>query len=230
MVVELRQKQLADELTGEIEKAAARNEILLPVGTGSHQISWESRREPRRLNLAAYSRIERLAREDFYIVAQPGVKLAELHELLKQESLRFPFLTAGCSGTIGGMVASGRLRAGEQWCDISRWVLSVEVLLADGSVSRSGAVTYKSVAGYDLPRLFSGSYGTLGVIIEASLRLYPESARAYGKNLEPVRGRIPRLTTAREILPATTVAAKIGRKLKEGLDPQGIFPVIAGWK
>ncbi len=76
--------------------------------------------------------------------------------------------------TLGGVLGSGergfdRLRHGPA----RHQVLGTRVALADGSLSKSGGALVKNVTGYDLHRLYAGSWGTLGVILEASLRLYP---------------------------------------------------------
>ena len=76
--------------------------------------------------------------------------------------------------TIGGNLAenSGGLRCVKY--GVTRdWVLGLEVVLADGSVIRTGGKNVKDVAGYDLTGLFVGSEGTLGLITEATLRLLP---------------------------------------------------------
>ncbi len=76
--------------------------------------------------------------------------------------------------TLGGVLGSGksgfdRLRYGP----LRHQVLGSRVALADGTPAKSGGRLVKNVTGYDLHRLYCGSYGTLGVILEASLRLYP---------------------------------------------------------
>ena len=229
MVIEVRQTALIHELKTQIESAGANREVVIGRGTASRPVTWDGVTQVRSVNLDGFALVERLETSDFYVVAQPGLRLSELHRLLSSKSLKFPFLKADANGTVGGMAASGQIFDGTGWYDISRWVLSVEVLLADGSVSRTGAVTYKSVAGYDLPRLFCGSFGTLGIFTEIGLRLYPESASPFGKNLLPVRQRIPKLAPFPEAPLPSSAAGKIAFKLKQALDPSGIFPMLVGW-
>jgi FAD/FMN-containing dehydrogenase len=183
----------------------------------------------RSISLAEFDNVERLEPQDFYIVTQPGLTLQNLQEILNSRGLKFPFLTSYSPGTVGGMTASGQLFDGTSWYDISRWVLAVEVFLADGSISRSGAVTYKSVAGYDLTRLFCASFGTLGIITEVSLRLYPASAQVFGKNLSPVKQRIPKMLPLAEAPVPKSTTEKMSYRLKQVLDPRGQFPIITGW-
>jgi glycolate oxidase FAD binding subunit len=87
---------------------------------------------------------------------------------------------AAC-GTVGGVVATGaagprRLRYGAP----RDLLIGITVVLADGTVASSGGKVVKNVAGYDLGKLFAGSYGTLGLIVEATFRLHPlPQAAAY---------------------------------------------------
>lgn len=229
MPIEVRQHEIARYVREQLATVGDRGDVALAFGSGSRDYIWTGDKPLHRISLADYDSVERLEPQDFFIVLQPGVRLGKLHTLLEAENLKFPFLTKDSIGTAGGMAASGKLYDGELWYDITRWVLAVEVILADGTVSRSGAVTYKSVAGYDLPRLFSSSFGTLGVVSEISLRLYPLSARAYGKNLFPVRQRIPEFSPLGTAVEPQSAAGKIAFRLKQALDPAGIFPIITGW-
>ena len=106
---------------------------------------------------------------------QPGVINAELNAAANQHGLLYPPDPASYETcTIGGNLAenSGGLRCVKY--GVTRdWVAGLEVVLADGSVIRSGGKNKKDVAGYDLPGLFVGSEGTLALITEATLRLLP---------------------------------------------------------
>jgi glycolate oxidase FAD binding subunit len=76
--------------------------------------------------------------------------------------------------TVGGVIAtndSGALRI--RFGSVRDLLLGVTVVLANGTIARSGGRVVKNVAGYDLPKLFTGSFGTLGIITEVTLRTYP---------------------------------------------------------
>jgi glycolate oxidase FAD binding subunit len=76
--------------------------------------------------------------------------------------------------TVGGVIAtndSGALRV--RYGSVRDLLLGVTVVLANGTIARSGGRVVKNVAGYDLPKLFTGSFGTLGVLTEVTLRTYP---------------------------------------------------------
>ncbi len=106
---------------------------------------------------------------------QPGVINADLNRAVAEHKLLYPPDPASFEMcTIGGNLAenSGGLRCVKY--GVTRdWVAGLEVVLADGSVVRSGGKNKKDVAGYDLTGLFVGSEGTLGLITEATLRLLP---------------------------------------------------------
>ncbi|CAN5793334.1 FAD-linked oxidase C-terminal domain-containing protein [soil metagenome] len=106
---------------------------------------------------------------------QPGLINADLNRAVAEHGLFYPPDPASFEMcTIGGNLAenSGGLRCVKY--GVTRdWVLGLEVVLADGSVIRTGGKNVKDVAGYNLTGLFVGSEGTLGLITEATLRLLP---------------------------------------------------------
>jgi glycolate oxidase len=116
--------------------------------------------------------------ENLAVTCQPGILNAELGRLVGEHGLFYPPDPASfeiCS--IGGNLAenSGGLRCVKY--GVTRdYVLGLEVVLADGSVIRTGGKNVKDVMGYDLTHLFVGSEGTLGIITEATLRLIPMPA------------------------------------------------------
>lgn len=113
--------------------------------------------------------------QNLLVVTQPGVINADLGRAVAAQGLFYPPDPASfeiCS--IGGNLAedSGGLRCVKY--GVTRdYVLGLEVVLADGSVIRTGGRTVKDVMGYDLTQLMVGSEGTLGIITEATLRLLP---------------------------------------------------------
>ena len=106
---------------------------------------------------------------------QPGVINADLNAAANEHGLFYPPDPASYqSCTIGGNVAenSGGLRCVKY--GVTRdWVAGLEVVLADGSLIRTGGKNKKDVAGYDLTGLFVGSEGTLGLVTEVTVRLLP---------------------------------------------------------
>lgn len=161
-------------------KLAARHRVpLVPRGAGSGlsggAIAVEGALS---VVMTEMNRILEIDPHDLCVVTQPGVLNAELGRAVEAEGLFYPPDPASyefCS--IGGNVAedSGGLRCVKY--GVTRdYVLSLEVVLADGDVIRTGGRTVKDVMGYDLKHLFIGSEGTLGIITEVTLRLLPKPA------------------------------------------------------
>ncbi len=127
------------------------------------------------LDMSPMDRILSLRVPDRLVIVQPGVVYADLQRALGQNGFFFPPDPASASVcTIGGNVATnaGGIR-GAKYGVTQDYVLGLEVVLADGSVMRTGSKCMKSVSGYELTKLFVGSEGTLGVVTEITLKINP---------------------------------------------------------
>lgn len=127
------------------------------------------------LSMTRMNRILEIDTGNRLVRCEPGVVTADLAAAVAGEGLCYPPDPASFETcTIGGNIATG---AGGLCCVkygvTADYVLGLTVVLADGEVLRVGRNTVKGVAGYDLTRLFVGSEGTLGVIVEATLALVP---------------------------------------------------------
>lgn len=125
------------------------------------------------LSLERMNRIVEISADDRLAVIQAGVVTADLDTAARAHGLFFPPDPASARmSTVGGNIATnaGGLRCIAHGVTAD-WVSALTVVLADGRVMRTGARTRKNVVGYDLTRLFVGSEGTLGVIVEATVRL-----------------------------------------------------------
>jgi glycolate oxidase FAD binding subunit len=131
---------------------------------------------------------------DLTAVLQTGVRLADAQEAFAREgqmlSLDPPLGPGDEDGaTIGGVIAtgdSGPLR--HRYGSPRDLVLGMTVALSDGTIARSGGKVIKNVAGYDIAKLFSGAFGTLGMILAVSVRLHPrasEKATTLGTSEDP---------------------------------------------
>jgi glycolate oxidase FAD binding subunit len=131
---------------------------------------------------------------DLTAVLQAGVPLARAQEVLGEAdqmiALDPPFGVGQDRGaTIGGVIAtadSGPFR--HRYAAARDLILGITVVLSDGTVARAGGKVIKNVAGYDLAKLFTGSYGTLGLIVEVVMRLHPrpqETVTAVGTSDDP---------------------------------------------
>jgi glycolate oxidase len=183
-------------------------------GTSSLQAGKELFLKSNRLD-----KIKKVVAEDLYVILEPGFFLKDLNEKLQAFNLFYPLADKTSRGTVGGSVASNlKGSVKERNLQTKDYVLALEVVDPQGEILRVGARTFKSVTGYDLPRLFVGSWGTLGVITEISLRLVPIGKRKEYENLSfqvPKRGDPPGQDDYRTILSS---------RIKRSLDPNGIFP------
>ncbi|KAK3938926.1 hypothetical protein QBC46DRAFT_389219 [Diplogelasinospora grovesii] len=112
-----------------------------------------------------------LHKEDLDVVVQPAVGWEGLNEMLAEHNLFFP-PDPGPGAMIGGMIGTGCSGTNAyRYGTMKEWVLSLTVVMADGTVIKTRQRPRKSSAGYDLTRLFIGSEGTLGLVTEATLKV-----------------------------------------------------------
>ncbi len=126
------------------------------------------------LSLAAHSGIVDYVPEDLTITVRAGTTIRDLEQITREHRQWFPLDPFGSDdGTIGATVATGSFGPlAHGFGRIRDLVLGTEFVTGDGRVVRGGGRVVKNVAGFDLVRLFTGSWGTIGVLTEVTLRLY----------------------------------------------------------
>jgi glycolate oxidase FAD binding subunit len=162
-----------------LSAAASLGLTVVPRGSGS-RLHWAN--PAARCDLVVDTRrLDRVlehAAGDLVVRVQAGVALDDLAAVLARGGQRLALDPVGCgangTGTVGGVLATNsagplRYRFGAP----RDLLIGITVVRPDGVVARSGGKVVKNVAGYDLGKLFAGSYGTLGLITEATFRLHP---------------------------------------------------------
>jgi glycolate oxidase len=147
-------------------------------------------------------RVLEIDTENHVAVVQPGVRLEQLDVETAAAGLVYPVFPGEYSASLGGNVATnaGGMRA-VKYGVTRHQVLGLEAVLANGDVIRTGGRFVKATAGYDLTQLITGSEGTLALVTEATLRLYPRvphtaTVLAPFPTVEDVTAAVPRIVAS----------------------------------
>ncbi len=194
-----------EEVAAVMRLAAKHGAPVVPFGTGTslegHVAALQGGIS---IDLGQMNRILEVNEGDLDCRVEAGVTRKQLNEFIRDRGLFFP-VDPGANASLGGMAATRASGTNAvRYGTMRENVLGLTVVLADGSVIKTGGRSRKSAAGYDLTRLFIGSEGTLGVITELNLRLYgipeaisvastsfPTLAEAVDTVIETIQSGIP---------------------------------------
>lgn len=193
----------ADEVTGIVKAAAAAGVPITARGSGT---GLSGACIPKAggvvVSFERMQRILEIDEQNHVAVVQPGVTLDQLDAATASHGLVYPVFPGETSGSLGGNVATnaGGMRA-VKYGVTRHQVLGVEAVLGTGELIRAGGKYVKSTAGYDLTQIIIGSEGTLALVTEATLRLYPRPEHkatilAPFETLEQVTGAVPKVVSS----------------------------------
>ena len=207
--------------TAEVAKAVALcNQYKFPViayGTGTslegHILALQGGLS---IDVSQMNQVVALNAEDLTVTVQPGVTRKQLNVEIKDTGLFFP-IDPGADASIGGMAATRASGTNAvRYGTMRENVLGLTVVTAQGKIVKTGTRAKKSSAGYDLTRLFVGSEGTLGIITEITLKIYPQP--------EAISAAVCSFTTIANAVDAVIQAIQMGVPLArvEFVDENGV--------
>jgi glycolate oxidase FAD binding subunit len=222
----------ADGVAAVLREATAQGLVTVARGAAT-ALDWGA--PPERVDLildtTGLDRLVEHGAGDLVVVAEAGLPVAELSETVRAAAQELvvdlpPERLAGGS-TVGGALSTGasgprRLQRG----GIRDLVLGATVVLADGTIASSGGKVVKNVAGYDLAKLLTGAYGTLGVVVRTAFRLHPARPdRAYVVVSGPLTDVAAR---AREVVTSQLAPAAVEMDRPAGSDVAEVAVLVEG--
>ncbi|NEP18660.1 MAG: FAD-binding oxidoreductase [Leptolyngbya sp. SIO4C1] len=200
----------SEAMLAEVVKACYQNRWpLLVCGSGS-KLSWGGLAHTAKVvvSTARLNRIVEHWQEDFTLRAEAGLPLAALQPTLTaaQQQLALDPLRPE-QATLGGLVATadtGSLR--QRYGGVRDQLIGVQFVRYDGEIAKAGGRVVKNVAGYDLMKLMTGAYGTLGILSQLTFRLFPLPARSHTAILSGSAEAIHKAALAARLSGLTPVA------------------------
>jgi glycolate oxidase FAD binding subunit len=239
----------AEEVCVVVAEAEAGGRTLEIVGGGTKRSIGAAANADAVLSLAGLNKIIDYAPEELVLTAQPGVTLVALEKLVAAEGQMLPFepphlgklLGARGRATLGGTLAANlsgprRIRAGAA----RDHFLGLQAVTGRGELVKAGGKVVKNVTGYDLPKLIAGSWGTLAVMTEVTIKVLPAARseltlllfglddRRAGEAMTLAMGEPVELSGAAHLPPAAAARAPLkGRMAVTALRLEGFAASVA---
>lgn len=174
-------QDISAELAERVQRAYNQDQSVSIAGSGSKSfLGREPNPESIRLDLTPHSGILDYEPAELVLTARAGTPLAAIERVLAAQGQMLPFEPpqfqgkGGGTGTLGGAVAAGLSGPARPWQGAVRdAVLGVRLINGQGQILKFGGQVMKNVAGYDVSRLMAGAFGTLGVLLDISVRVVP---------------------------------------------------------
>jgi glycolate oxidase FAD binding subunit len=164
------------EALAEIVKQAAQQKWRILICGNASKINWGKITQDIQL-VVSTQKCDRLIEHavgDLTVTVEAGMKLADLQSKLRSHQQFLPLDSAYGDATLGGIVATADAGSWRQrYGGVRDLLLGLSFVRADGEIAKAGGRVVKNVAGYDLMKLFTGAYGSLGIITQLTFRLYP---------------------------------------------------------
>ena len=168
------------EAVGAVLQWASRDRLCVLVRGSGTKLGWgpSAKQIDIVISTAKLNAVVAHRHGDLTATIQAGAKLADVNRTLAQHRQWIPLdPPLADRATIGGIVATNDSGPRRHRYGAPRdLIIGIEFARADGQLAKGGGIVVKNVAGYDLPRLLTGSFGSLGVIVTATFKLYPLTA------------------------------------------------------
>jgi glycolate dehydrogenase FAD-binding subunit len=167
----------AEQVAAVLHCASSHDLAVIPFRNGTKlSMGNPPRRYDLALSLKELNQVWHYEPADLTISAEPGMKFGDFQNFVGRQGLWLPLdPRGGAKASLGGIIAANEVGPLRQGFGGPRdMVLGLKIATAEGKLVKTGGRVVKNVAGYDLGKLLIGSFGTLGVIVEASLKLYPK--------------------------------------------------------
>ncbi len=164
--------------------------------------------------------------DDYYIKIGAGFPLSEINTILKDKNLWLPHAHLPFAGSVGGAVAGGLNSMYETHeLPLKKYLIKAEIVTPEGEIIEPGSVSFKSVSGYDIVKIYCGSWGLLGMVVSATFRIMPtEGSEEYQEITMQKWSREKLVDSLAES--NTTNDAFYSKKIKLKFDPNNILPVL----